>query len=68
MKVEKSLTEKVTEAIAKGKVQYSERRGTLTDTYAKFSKIGIVTKSTYSFPLKDTLGKTFRDQIQFTNK
>lgn len=35
------------------------------ETYTKFSKIGIDTKSTYTLPLKDTIGRTFRELLQF---
>lgn len=67
MKTEKTITEKLTDVIAKEKNNFAEKGGTLTDIYAKFSKIGIDTKSTYSLPLKDTIGKTFREQVQFKN-
>lgn len=67
MKTEKTITEKLTEVIAKEKVHFAEKGGTLSEIYAKFSKIGIDTKSTYSLPLKDTIGKTFREQVQFKN-
>jgi hypothetical protein len=67
MKTEKTITEKLTEVIAKEKVHFAEKGGALTDIYTKFSKIGIETKSTYSLPLKDTIGKTFREQVQFKN-
>ncbi len=67
MKTEKTLTEELKEVMAKEKKHFTEQRGALSEIYAKFSKIGIDTKSTYSLPLKDTIGKTFREQIQFKN-
>lgn len=60
----KSTTEKLTEVLAKETNKFAEKDSVLKDFYTKFSKIGIETKSTYSFPLIDTLGKTFREQLQ----
>lgn len=68
MKDEKTVTEKLTEVIAKEKIHFAKKGGTLTEIFAKFSKIGIETKSTYSLPLKDTIGKTFREQMQFKSE
>lgn len=68
MKTEKTITEKLTEVIEKEKNQFAEKGGTLTEIYAKFLKIGIDTKSSYSLPLKDTIGKTFREQVQFKSE
>ena len=59
------ITEKLTELIARETKEFAKKDGTLKEAFAKFSKIGIVTKSTYSLPLKDTIGRTFREQIQF---
>lgn len=67
MNTDKSLSEKLTEVIAKEKIHFTQKGGALSEIYAKFSKIGIDTKSSYSLPLKDTIGKTFREQIQFKN-
>jgi hypothetical protein len=61
----KSTTERLTELLAKETKKFAEKESSLKGTYSKFSKIGIDTKSTYSFPLKDTIGKTFREQLQF---
>ncbi len=61
----KSTTERLTELIAKETKIFAEKESSLKEAYSKFSKIGIETKSTYSFPLKDTIGKTFREQVQF---
>lgn len=61
----KTTTEKLTEVLAKGKTQFSEKEGSLSGVYAKFSKIGIDISSTYTLPLKDTIGRTFREQTQF---
>lgn len=40
------------------------QNGTLKDIYNKLSNIGIDIKSTYSFPLKDTIGKTFKRKTE----
>jgi hypothetical protein len=60
-----STTERLQELLAKETKVFSEKESSLKEIYSKFSKIGIDTKSTYSFPLKDTIGKTFREQLQF---
>ncbi|MDY0083209.1 MAG: hypothetical protein RBR74_08525 [Ignavibacteriaceae bacterium] len=67
MERNKTITEKLSEVISKEKVHFGKSGGTLLDIYDKLLKIGIDTKSTYSLPLKDTIGKTFREQIQFKN-
>lgn len=61
----KSTTERLTELLEKETKKFAEKDSSLKETYSKFSKIGIDTKSTYSFPMKDTIGKTFREQLQF---
>jgi len=61
----KSTTERLKELLAKETKIFAEKESALKETYSKFSKIGIDTKTTYSFPLKDTIGKTFREQLQF---
>ena len=63
----KTTTDKLSELIAKESKKFAEKDGVLKKTYSKFSKIGIDTKSTYSFPLKDTIGKTFQEQLQFSS-
>ncbi|MDO9152987.1 MAG: hypothetical protein Q7U47_04650 [Paludibacter sp.] len=63
----KSTTERLAELLAKETKKFAKKEGSLKEIYSKFSKIGIDTKSTYSFPLKDTIGKTFREQLQFTS-
>jgi len=67
MKTEKILTEELKEVMTKEKKHFTEQSGDLSEIYAKLSKIGIDIKSTYSLPLKDTIGKVFREQIQFKN-
>jgi hypothetical protein len=68
MKTKKPITEQLVEVLENEKVRISEKGGTLSNAFSKFLKIGIDTKSTYTFPLKDTIGKTFREQIQFKNQ
>lgn len=61
----KSTTEQLSELLAKESKRFAKKEGGLKKTYSKFSKIGIDTNSSYNFPLKDTIGKTFREQLQF---
>lgn len=67
MEIDTRTTEKLSEVLSKEKNHFADRRGSLSESYSKFSKIGIDTKSTYSLPLKDTIGKTFWEHIQFKN-
>lgn len=67
MEIDTTTTEKLSEVLSKEKNHFADRRGVLSESYSKFSKIGIDAKSTYSLPLKDTIGKTFREQILFKN-
>ncbi len=59
------ITDRLTELIEKETKEFAKKDGALKEAFVKFSKIGIVTKSTYSLPLKDTIGQTFREQIKF---
>ncbi|MBI4646282.1 MAG: hypothetical protein HY738_06715 [Bacteroidia bacterium] len=61
----KSTTERLKEVLAKETNKFAEKDSVLKDAYTKFAKIGIETKATYNLPLIDTLGKTFREQLQF---
>jgi hypothetical protein len=60
----KSTSVRLTELLAKETRKFAEKDSTLKGVYSKFSKMGIDTKSTYSLPLKDTIGKTFSEQLQ----
>jgi len=66
MKTALTTTEKFAKVIAKESIKF-EQKGTLSKTYTKFRKFGIIKESAYTLPLKDTIGKAFREQIQFTN-
>ncbi len=57
----RTLLEEEAEKFAK------KESGLSNDIYLKFSKMGINTKSVYSLPLVDTIGKTFREQLQFAS-
>jgi len=60
-----STTELLKEALVNEAIKFPLEESKLFRAYAKFLKMGIDTKSTYDLPLKDTIGKTFREQLQF---
>jgi len=68
MKDKNSITKDLTKVLSKEQKQFAKKGNTLSGIYDKFFKLGIETKTTYSLPLKDTIGKTFNEQIQFKNK
>lgn len=57
------IIENLSMVLKKEDMKNGKRKSRLKNAYAKFERIGINTKSTYSLPLKDTLGKTFREQL-----
>ncbi len=67
MKENKSIEERLIDSLAKESKKFAQKESKLSDTISKLSKVGIETKSTYSLPLKDTIGKTFREQVQFNS-
>ncbi len=60
----KTITEKLQESLSKESKKFSKKGSNLKESYSKFSKIGIELNPTYSLPMKDTIGKTFREQVQ----
>ena len=50
--------------MAKEDVRFKVKRGALSGVYAKLEKLGIETKTTYTFPILDTLGKTVWEELQ----
>jgi len=62
----KSTIKKLKEILIKENERFKVKDGNLKEVYSKFSKIGIDTKSEYTFPLKDTLGRTFEEHLRFT--
>lgn len=67
MKKETDITQKLTDVLAKEKKKFAKKENSLFETCSKFSKMGIDMKTTYTLPPKDTIGKTFNEQIQFKN-
>ncbi|MEM1259663.1 MAG: hypothetical protein AAGH81_14105 [Bacteroidota bacterium] len=67
MSEKKSIEKRLIDSLAKESKKFAQKESKLSETYSKLSKAGIDTKSTYSLPLKDTIGKTFREQIQFNS-
>ncbi|MBK9151799.1 MAG: hypothetical protein IPM26_12750 [Saprospiraceae bacterium] len=62
------IVEKLSDVIIREKHNFMKRSGNLKDVLSKFAKMGINMHSEYSLPLKDTIGRTFNDQIQFKNQ
>ncbi len=60
----KTTTIKLKEALSKEAEKFASNESKLSKSFEKFSAMGIITKSTYTLPLKDTIGKTFREQTQ----
>ena len=60
-----TMDERLVETLSKEAKKFTQTESKLRQSFEKFSKMGIETKSTYSLPLKDTIGRTFREQIQF---
>jgi hypothetical protein len=63
---EKTTTEKLIETLDKSKEKF--QNSNLVGVYEKMAKLGIPSKTEYTFPPKDTIGKTFHEQIQFSNQ
>lgn len=63
---EKTTTDKLIETLDKNKDKF--QNSNLVGVYAKMTKLGISSKTEYTFPPKDTIGKIFHEQIQFTNQ
>ncbi len=64
--METKVTEKLIEVISKESKVFAEKDSKLKGSFTKLSKMGINEKSTYTLPLKDTIGRIFREQTQFT--
>jgi hypothetical protein len=60
-----STTKKLQETLKIENQKFESRESKLSGVQAKILKIGLETKSTYSLPLKDTIGKNFRELLQF---
>lgn len=64
----KSVEIRLIETISKESKRFNRVDSALGRTIEKLTNAGVNLKSTYSFPLKDTIGKTFREQTKFRNK
>jgi hypothetical protein len=62
----KTTTDKLIETLAENHDRFQKTN--LVGVYEKMTKLGISSKTEYTFPPKDTIGKTFHEQIQFTNQ
>ncbi len=67
MSDKKSIEKRLINSLAKESKKFAPKESKLSETFSKLSKMGVEIKSTYSLPLKDTIGKTFREQIQFNS-
>ena len=66
MSNKKSIEERLADSLAKESKKPNRKNSKLSKSFDKFLKAGVLeTKSTYSLPLKDTIGKTFREQVQY---
>jgi len=57
-----STSERLLKVLANESVKLNKKKSKLKESFNKLSKLGIANKSTYTLPLKDTIGKTFREQ------
>lgn len=60
-----STTKKLQETLNIENQKFEVKESKLSGVQAKILKIGIETKSTYSLPMKDTIGKNFRELLHF---
>jgi len=60
-----STTEKLQETLVIENQKFEKKESKLSSVQTKILKIGLETKSTYSLPMKDTIGKNFRELLQF---
>ncbi len=67
MNKNKSVEKRLLDSLAKESKKFAQRESKLSGIILKLSEAGIDTKSNYSLPLKDTIGRTFREQIQFNS-
>jgi hypothetical protein len=63
---EKTTSDKLLETLDSNKDKFQNTK--LVDVYRKMSKLGISSKTEYSLPPKDTIGKILHEQIQFASK
>jgi hypothetical protein len=61
----KTTVDQLNSVLAKEGKKYTHGSGKLSNSLSKFSKGRISEKSSYSFPLKDTIGRTLHEQCQF---
>lgn len=68
MKNAMTVTEKFENLLDKESKKFSNKQtdSKISGVYSKLSKHGLLTKSEYPFPLKDTIGRTYFDKTQFT--
>lgn len=70
MKKTRTISRKVEDLLEKESKRFSYPHGDskISGVFGKLAKHGLLTKSEYSFPLKDTIGKTYFDKKQFTGQ
>ncbi len=70
MKEAKTVTGKLENLLDKESKRFlkTSADSKISGVYSKLSKHGLLTKTEYSLPLKDTIGKTYFDKKQFTGQ
>jgi len=61
---ETRITEALTEVLETESKRFTGEESTLKDAMEKFIEMGLDTTSSYNLPLKDTIGRTFHEQLQ----
>ncbi|MDN5214265.1 hypothetical protein QQ020_19460 [Fulvivirgaceae bacterium BMA12] len=68
METQLSLVEKLEKLLDNKQIKEKTRNSHLTILMEKVSKKGLLEKSEYSLPLKDTIGRTLHDLTKFNDK
>lgn len=63
METKTSLVEQLENLLEENKTKVKDKKSSLTVLLRKISKRGLLEKSEYSLPLKDTLGKTLHSHF-----
>lgn len=68
MKTKVSLTDKLEKLLESKPIKPSDKNNAnLSSVFEVLAKHGLLAKSEYTLPLKDTIGKTYFDKIQFVD-
>ncbi|TSA27520.1 MAG: hypothetical protein D4R67_05905 [Bacteroidetes bacterium] len=65
MEKSKKITDQVSEVLIIQSEKFSSENGySLSEVYRKLEKHGLSSKSEFTLPLQDTIGRTFHEQIR----